>query len=311
MTVDPAAQRMLDDMVASGRPNAHLLPVDQARKNFEETFGTLPRPDLPLVLDHLVPTRDGDRVRARLYVPTTAPRRPLTIFLHGGGWLLGSVDSHDPLARKLAVAAGCAVLSVDYRRGPEHRFPTAVLDVLDVVDWATDARSRLPVDGSLLAVAGDSAGGNLAAAATQARHGARPPFVHQLLIYPVTTCDLDRGFDPAYEGVMLFRDELQWHQDNYLSDPAEATDPRVAVLDGVRPGLPAATLVLAQCDPIRPQGVRYADALRRAGVPVEVHETPGMVHGFFGLDEQFPTAAPAMEFAGRRLATAFAAGAAR
>lgn len=301
MPLDPTARQMLDDMAASGRPNAHLLPVEEARRNFEDAYSALARPPVHEVLDHTVPTRDGEAIRARLFRPTDDPRAPLTVYLHGGGWLLGSIDSHEVPARKLALASGSAVLSVGYRRGPGNRFPTAVHDVLDAVAWATRPGSGLPVDVDRLAIAGDSAGGNLAAAATQAGERA---FAHQLLVYPVTTCDLERGFDPDHEGVMLYRDEMQWHQDNYLTGPADATDPRVDVLAGVTAGLPEATVVLAECDPIRPQGLLYAEALRRAGVPVEVHETAGMVHGFFGLDEVFPAAAGAMEVAGRRLARA-------
>jgi acetyl esterase len=124
----------------------------------------------------------------------------------------------------------------------------------------------------------------------------------------VTTCDLDRGMDPEYDGIMLFRAELQWHQDNYLATPDDAGDPRVAVLDAELAGLPPATVILAECDPIRPQGRLYADALAAAGVEVTVYEEPGMIHGFFGLDEVFPTAAAAMEVAGRELRAAFGQG---
>ena len=231
----------------------------------------------------------------------------MTVYYHGGGWLLGSVDSHDVTTRLLAMASGGAVLSVDHRRGPDSQFPTAVNDAVDAVQWALSASAQLPVDTTRVAVAGDSAGGNLAAAvALAARDSGRPRLCHQLLIYPVTTTDLERGFDPDYDGVMLERDELQWHQDNYLPGPELATDPRVDVLRADLTGLPESTVILAECDPIRRQGELFADALRAAGVSVQTHETPGMVHGFFGLDEVFPTATAAMTFAGDRLARAFA-----
>jgi acetyl esterase/lipase len=129
---------------------------------------------------------------------------------------------------------------------------------------------------------------------------------HQLLVYPVTTTDLERGMDPQYDGVMLERDELQWHQDNYLPSPEAATDPRVDILGADLSGLPDTTIILAECDPIRPQGEQYAKALEAAGVPTRSHLTPGMVHGFFGLDEVFPSATEAMTFAGQRLAEALA-----
>lgn len=313
MPIDPIAQKMLDDAKASGRPNAHLLPVALARENFENTFGALAKPEIHRVVDVVIPTRDGTNVPGRLYLPVEPiAELPLVVYYHGGGWLLGSIDSHDVATRMLANASGAAVLSVGYRRGPESRFPTAVHDAVDALLWAVSAETGLGVDATRVAVAGDSAGGNLAAAvALQARDEGGPVLRHQLLIYPVTTTDLGRGMDPQYDGVMLERDELQWHQDNYLADPSAATDPLVNILDADLAGLPETTVILAECDPIRPQGELYAKALVKAGVPVTTHETPGMVHGFFGLDEVFPTASEAMEFAATRLMAALTAGADR
>jgi acetyl esterase/lipase len=305
--IDPIAKKMLDDAKKSGRPNAHLLPVEVARKNFEDTFGALEKPDVHRVVDLTIPTRDGAAIPGRLYLPAEpSAQLPLTVYFHGGGWLLGSVDSHDVATRLLALASGSAVLSVGYRRGPESRFPTAVNDAIDALVWAVGPSADLGVDTRHVAVAGDSAGGNLAAAV--ALHNRDTPVTrlrHQLLAYPVTTTDLGRGMDPEYDGVMLERDELQWHQDNYLPGPDYATDPRVNVLDADLAGLPETTIILAECDPIRPQGELFAQALRAAGVSTQTHQTPGMVHGFFGLDEVFPSASAAMTFAGQRLAESF------
>lgn len=307
MPIDPIAQKMLDDAKASGRPNAHLLPVPTARENFENTFAALQKPEVHSVTDVTIETRDGVGVPGRLYVPAEGENLPLTVYYHGGGWLLGSIDSHDAATRLLANASGTAVLSVGYRRGPENRFPTAVDDAIDAVEWVRRSGATLGVDTSRLAVAGDSAGGNLAAAvALHYRDAGDPVLRHQLLVYPVTTTDLTKGMDPEYDGVMLERDELQWHQDNYLPGPEAATDPRVNVLGADLQGLPETTVILAECDPIRPQGELYEQALRAAGVPVESHLAPGQVHGFFGLDEIFPVATAAMTFAGQRLASALA-----
>jgi acetyl esterase len=306
MPIDPIAKKMLDDAKKSGRPNAHLLPVETARQNFEETFGALARPPIHHIVDVQIPTRDGSSIPGRLYLPTEQRTAlPLTVYYHGGGWLLGSIDSHDVATRLLAVASASAVLSVGYRRGPEARFPTAVDDAIDALEWATGPSADLGIDTSRVAVAGDSAGGNLAGAvALHARDTRTPHLRHQLLIYPVTTTDLQRGMDPAYDGVMLERDELQWHQDNYLPNSESANDPRVNIVDAELAGLPETTVILAECDPIRPQGELYAKALVAAGVSTLTHQTPGMVHGFFGLDEVFPSAAGAMTFAGERLARA-------
>ncbi|MCK8613955.1 alpha/beta hydrolase [Gordonia sp. C13] len=305
MPLNPIAQRMIDDSKASGRPNAHLLPVATARANFEDTFGALDKPEIHSTREVTIPTQDGESIRGRLYLPSGAEGLPLTVYYHGGGWLLGSIDSHDVTTRLLATASGSAVLSVDYRRGPDYRFPTAVNDAIDALEWAR-TKGNLPVDVTRVAVAGDSAGGNLAAAvAIDVRDQALPALAHQLLVYPVTTCDLSKGFDPEYDGIMLERDELQWHQDNYLPGADWASDHRVAVLDAKHEGLVGATVVLAECDPIRPQGELYAQALRDAGVPVEVFQSEGLIHGFFGLNQVFPSASEAMEFAGDRLRTAF------
>lgn len=306
MPIDPIAQKMLDDAKKSGRPNAHLLPVSTARENFENTFAELEKPPVHRVVDIAIPTRDGGTIPGRLYLPAEESAvLPLTLYFHGGGWLLGSVDSHDVVTRLLANASGSAVLSVGYRRGPDSRFPTAVNDAIDALLWAADPASGLDIDHSNIAVAGDSAGGNLAGAvALYARDAGGPVLRHQLLVYPVTSTDLERGIDPEYDGVMLERDELQWHQDNYLASPDDKSDPRVNILHADLTGLPEATVILAECDPIRPQGERYVAALEAAGVPVRSHLSAGMVHGFFGLDEVFPSATGAMTFAGERLAQA-------
>jgi acetyl esterase/lipase len=305
MPIDPIAQKMLDDARQSGRPNAHLLPVPTARENFENTFGALAKPAIHRVVDVVIPTRDGQSIPGRLYLPAEdSSDLPLTVYFHGGGWLLGSIDSHDVATRLLANASGSAVLSVGYRRGPEARFPTAVNDAIDALNWASAPASGLGVDHRRVAVAGDSAGGNLAGAVALHARDTGTPLCHQLLIYPVTTTDLALGMDPEYDGVLLERDELQWHQDNYLPGPDAKSDPRVNILGADLAGLTEATVILAECDPIRPQGERYAAALEAAGVPTRIHLTPGMVHGFFGLDEVFPTATEAMTFAGAQLAQA-------
>jgi acetyl esterase len=302
MPLHPTAAKMIADSQASGRPNAHLLPVAEARANFESDFGELPRPDIAVTKDFEIEV-EGGRIPARMYRPTAAAEPlPIIVYFHGGGWLLGSIDSHDGTARRLALASGMAVLSVGYRRGPESRFPAAVNDAVAAVRWAVSHAEELQLDADRLAVAGDSAGGNLATvAAAQLRGDPAVTIRHQLLAYPVTTSDLDAGFDPAYEGIMLYRDELQWHQDNYLPSPEQAADPRVSPLGGNLAGLPSATIILAECDPIRPQGTLYAQALRGAGVEVTERVYPGMLHGFFGLDMLWDESREAMDFGAARL----------
>lgn len=296
----PLAQQLIDDVAASGQLNAHLIPVDAARERFEAAFASLQKPPMFEIRDVTIPTRDGVGVKGRLYRAREKSLEGIMLYFHGGGWLLGSIDSHDVAVRKIAEASNMPVLSVDYRRGPEHKFPSAVNDCLDALDWVSAVENPLQLESQKkVIVAGDSAGGNLAAAVANERWDTGL-IVHQLLIYPVTTLDLSIGFDEEFDGVMLEYDELLWHQEHYLVSAEDAEDPRVSVLQADLTGVPSATVILAECDPIRPQGELYAKALKEAGVDVETKVFAGMIHGFFGLDELFPTAAEAMIFAGER-----------
>lgn len=158
MAMDPIAAKMIEDARASTRPNAHLLPVETARENFESDFGALAKPEVHSTHEVTVTARDGQSLRARLYLPSASPPAALTVFFHGGGWLLGSIDSHDVMARKIALASDIPVLSIDYRRGPEHKFPTAVNDAIDAVLQAAGVVAGLMPAPQAIAVAGDSAG---------------------------------------------------------------------------------------------------------------------------------------------------------
>ncbi len=248
------------------------------------------------------------RIPARSYRPAGAGAgAPLVVYFHGGGWLLGSIDSHDGVCRSLANASGAVVLNVGYRVAPEARFPAAADDALAATRWAHANAAALGAAADRLAVAGDSAGGNLAAVVCQDLRDAGEPIVRfQLLIYPVTTADLDVGWDMDYEGYFLYRDELLWHQEHYLASPAEARSPRVSPLLGDARGLPPAAIQAAECDPLLPQAERYRDLLAAAGVPVAFRRYDGMIHGYFGLESVFAVAGEAMADAGAALRAALA-----
>jgi acetyl esterase/lipase len=308
--LDPVARELLDEVAASGRPNAHLLPIAEARANFESLFAGLGAGEaVASVADHSIPVAGG-AIPARSYRPagaTGGELLPLVVYFHGGGFLLGSVDSHDGICRSLANASGAVVLNAGYRLAPEARFPMAADDALAATRWAHANAVLLGADAGRLAVAGDSAGGNLAAVVCQDLRDAGEPIARfQLLVYPVTTMDLSIGYDMAYEGYFLYRDEMLWHQEHYLSSPADALDPRVSPLLGDASGLPAAAIQSAECDPLHPQAERYRDHLSAAGVPVAFRSYSGMIHGYFGLDSVFAVAGEAMADAGSSLREALA-----
>jgi acetyl esterase/lipase len=306
--LDPLARKLLDEVAASGRPNAHLLPVAEARANFEALFAGLgPGESVEAVADHAIPFA-GAAIRARSYRPAGAgPGAPLVVYFHGGGWLLGSIESHDRICRSLANASGAIVLNVGYRVAPEARFPAAADDALAATRWAHANAALLGADADRLAVAGDSAGGNLAAVVCHDLRDAGESIVRfQLLVYPVTTADLTIGWDMAYEGYFLYRDELLWHQEHYLTSPADARSPRVSPLLGDATGLPPAAIQAAECDPLHSQAERYRDLLAAAGVPVAFRSYPGMIHGYFGLESVFAVAGEAMTDAGSALREALA-----
>lgn len=222
-------------------------------------------------------------LRARLYRPSARDPLPTIVFLHGGGFVLCDLDSHDVTCRTLANLSGCAVLAVDYRLAPETRFPGPLEDAYAALQWAASAGAAHGIDGTRLAVAGDSAGGNLAAAvALLARERGGPRILHQGLICPVTDAACDtRSMHELATGYMLSRDLMQWFWQCYLSRPEDGANPLASPLRAsALAGLPPATILTAEFDPLRDEGEAYADRLRAAGVPVVARMYPGMIHDF-------------------------------
>ncbi|WP_229401478.1 alpha/beta hydrolase [Micromonospora okii] len=240
------------------------------------------------VRDATVPGPAGD-LPVRVYRPAGAGRLPTLVYFFGGGWTLGSVDTADGICRRLANATGCQVVTVGYRLAPEHPFPAAVHDCDAAVRWLAGHADEFGVDPDRLAVGGDSAGGNLAAAVTLlARERGGPALAAQLLVYPNT--DQRERDDPAGEqDPLLFnRHSVAWYRGHYLPDPADAADPLASpLLADDLTGLPPALVVTAEYDPLREEGERYAERLRAAGVPVELARYDGMIHGFFAMPGAF------------------------
>jgi acetyl esterase len=267
-----------------------------------------PGPEVASVTDSAVPGPEGaPQLPVLLYRPPgTAPgeARPTVVLLHGGGWALGSLDSHDGIARGICAAARAVVVSVDYRLAPEARFPAPVEDAYAAVCWAAEHAGELGGDPDALVVAGDSAGGQLTAAAAQlARERGGPRIALQVLVYPVT--------DPGgrteskrtlSEGYFLDRALIRWFGAQYFAAPEDLAHPWAAPLRADPAGLPPAHVVTAGCDPLRDEGQAYAARLREAGVPVTEGRFPGLFHGFLHFAELHPEAGEAMAGIGRAVA---------
>jgi acetyl esterase len=265
----------------------------------------LPAPEIPLaaIEDRTLPGPAGE-IPVRVYRPSTEETLPALVFFHGGGWVIGSLESHDPTCRELAQRTGCAVVAVDYRLAPEHRHPAAADDCYAALCGVASRAGELGVDAERLAVGGDSAGGNLAAVtALLARERSGPRLAFQLLVYPVTDADFTRAsYEENAEGYLLTRAAMQWFWDHYAPDPGTRAAPTAAPLRApdLR-GLPPALVQTAEFDPLRDEGEAYAARLREAGVPVTVSRYDGMIHGFFAMTALVDGARRAMDEAAAAL----------
>lgn len=282
MPIDPQIQALLDK--GSGVPQTHTLPVDEARRLYEARIAVMAPPAEVAKVGERSIDGPGGPMTLRIYTPKGVRPFPLMVFFHGSGFVLCSLDTHDGMCRNLAAGIGCVVVSVDYRLAPEHKFPAGPDDCLAATRWAAAHAAELGADSSRIMLAGDSAGGNMAAVtALRVRDEGGPALVGQMLLYPVT--DYHTPGTPSYaenaEGYGLTRDTMQWFWAHYLGDAAQASHPHASPLrapDVSR--LPAAYIVSAEYDPLRDEAERYGDRLRAAGVPVEITRRPGMNHGF-------------------------------
>jgi len=253
-----------------------------------------------------IPTHAGD-VPARLYRPCDDVADGVLVWLHGGGWMLGSPDTSDDQVRALTNASRCAVLSVDYRLAPEHRFPAGLEDAYAAVSWAAAHPEELGAPACRLAVGGDSAGGNLAAAVTlMARDRGGPPIEAQLLVYPALCRELEAPSRERYaEGYWLTAAGLDVCWERYLARPEDALQAYASpLLAESFAGLPPAVVLLAECDVLHDEGERYARRLEQAGVPTQLHVYPGMLHGFLACAGVVRQAWDALELAGRAVGDA-------
>jgi acetyl esterase len=304
----PAMRGVIDRMHRLGRPPLHSLPPDQARAAYALGAGVLDIAARPMArVEALrVPSRDGTTLAARLVAPAADAPLPVLLYLHGGGFTIGSVDTHDTLCRELAHLAACAVVSLEYRLAPEHRFPTAQNDAWDALQWLSGKGAALGLDTRRLAVGGDSAGGTLAAVCAIAARDAGLPLALQLLFYPGCTAFQDTASHARFaKGFVLEDAAIGWFFDQVQPDRAARADWRFAPLnapdvDAVAP----AWIGLAECDPLVDEGVLYADKLRASGVAVDLEIYRGVVHEFIKMGRAIPQARAAHADAARALAQA-------
>lgn len=313
MAVDPSFRTLLDmPEMQLGRPPAGVTAA-MMREGIKAAAVKLVVPDVSRI-DHLVIAGPGGPLALRVYYPSAQAALPVTLFFHGGGWVLCDLDSHDHLARSLALASGSVVVSVDYRLAPETRFPGPVEDCYAALQYVVNSASALGVDASRVAVAGDSAGGNLAiAVALMARDRGGPALCHQALFYPVTRSGCDTpSFTELATGYFLSRELMLWFWECYLANPEDATHPLASPMHAASfAGLPSASIATCAYDPLRDEGEQFGTALRAAGVQVAMRRYAGMIHGFATMPQVTPVADEAIRDLGQGLANAFRQAAAK
>jgi acetyl esterase len=305
----PEIRALLDQQAASGRPPLHRQSVSQARAFHVQDAPALNGPPAAVaaVADQRIPGPAGE-LPVRVYTPEGSPPFPIVVFFHGGGWVVGTLDTYDPLCRALAAATPAVVVSVDYRLAPEHRWPAAVEDAYAATLWASRNAAELGGAQHRLAVAGDSIGGNLAAVvALGARDRGGPAIAFQLLVHPVLDAAGDTGSWREFAaGFQLTAEGMRWYWDHYRGgadgSAPDASPARAAFLGG----LPPALVIVASHDILRDEGEAYAARLADAGVKATAIRVPGVVHGFFRWRAVTPAADQALQQAATALREALA-----
>jgi acetyl esterase len=311
----PTMQKVLERMHRAQKIPMHAMTPQQARANYAGAADVL---DIaPQATDRVesfsIPARDGFDIPVRLYAPS-GPKLAVLVYFHGGGFTIGSIATHDALCRRLGHLAGCAVLSVDYRLAPEHKFPTAQDDAWDALQWVARAGASVGLDAGRMAVGGDSAGGTLAAVCAILARDAGLALALQMLFYPGTAGHQDTASHHRFaKGFVLEEPHISYFFGQTLRTPADRDDWRFAPLDGLRPdgqvadltGVAPAWLGLAECDPLVDEGMAYADRLRLASVAVELEIYQGVVHEFIKMGRAVPQATQAHADAAHALKRAF------
>jgi acetyl esterase len=285
--LDPQMKALLDQAAAAGGKPFHAMNPAEARAAIDTMFAAFrgsPK-DVAKIEDRKVPG-PGGQIPVRIYTPSGNGPFGALAYFHGGGWVIGNIETHDVVCRDLTASAGCVTISVDYRLAPEHKFPAAPEDCYAVTKWAAENARSLNIDANRIAVGGDSAGGNLAAVVAQmARDRNGPKIAFQLLVYPATDCANETPSQREFtqDGYILSRADMNWFYGHYLSASDKANPYVCPALAKTLAGLPPAFVLTAEVDPLRDEGEAYAEALRKAGVKVKSKRYNGVCHGFFSM----------------------------
>jgi len=302
----PQVEALRREWLAAGMRPVHELSVDEARAA-EALAPRSAREPVAEVVERSLPGPSGG-IRARFYLPGEDRPWPVLVYFFGGGWVLGSLDAVDPICRRLANAVPCAVVSVEYRRAPEHRFPAGLEDCYAATSWVGEHGASLGLDPDRVAVGGASAGGNLAAGvALLARERGGPRLAFQVLVYPLLdhAAETPSGRE-ALDDPFFGPKDVAWCWSQYLAEPSDGDSPLASPLRAADlEGLPPALVVTAELDPLRDEGELYAERLGEAGVPTELVRFEGMVHGFFSRPDKLEAAVEAQSLAASALRVAF------
>lgn len=300
----PEVQTVLRMIEDADRPDVHELPVERAREQFR-ALASPGKPEVASVTDRTLPGPAGE-IPVRVYTPDGEGPHPALVYLHGGGFVLGDLDTHDRLCRALCTESSFLVVAVDYRLAPEHPFPAPLHDAYAAVEWVAENATEVDGDPDRMAVGGDSAGANLAAGVTLlSRDTDGPDIAHQVLVYPTVASGAVHEFDSYAEngeGYFLEAETMAWFDEKYVRDPVHRRNEYSSpLLVDDYAGLPPASVVTAGFDPLRDEGVAYAEALAADGVPVEHHHYEEMIHGFVGMLRYVSRAEEAVEALGADL----------
>ncbi|NHM31220.1 alpha/beta hydrolase [Neobacillus terrae] len=307
MTLKPEVKALLEAFQAKGIPPIEKQGLEEARKGFEASAKLLSKADkLAKTEDRKIKGFKND-IGIRIYTPESdsSNARPALVYYHGGGWVIGNIETHDATCHSLAVEGDCIVISVDYTLSPESKFPVAVEDAYLAVQWTADHASELNINKELIAVGGDSAGGNLAAVVCYlAVERNSPSIAYQMLFYPSTGYEYTPSYEKYGEGYYLTKSTMTWFREQYLNDPSDTLSPLAAPMlipDEAASKLPPAFIMTAEYDPLCDGGENFAAKLKQAGVETKYVCLPGLIHGFLGMTEYLPDAKSAIKQAANEL----------